>query len=68
VVVTDTPPPGQIASADLPTDYAPPARTVGGKTGGKKSPIPEKYSNDKTSGLRAAVSESGSNQFDFDLK
>ncbi len=51
-----TPPPGQIGSADLPADYAPPPDTSkGGGPTGPKSEIAAKYSNDQTSGLRATV-------------
>lgn len=51
-----TPPPGQIGSAELPADYAPPPDTSkGGGTTGPKSEIPAKYGNDQTSGLRATV-------------
>ncbi|AMV35162.1 hypothetical protein VN12_23755 [Pirellula sp. SH-Sr6A] len=61
--------PGVIASGELSEDYAPPAATAsGGADKGPKSPIPEKYSNDQTSGLRASVTPAGPNRFDFDLK
>lgn len=63
----DTPPPGQIASADLPSDYAPPAAPAA-NAGAKKNEVPSKYANDQTSGLRAAVAASGKNYFEFDLK
>lgn len=39
-----------------------------GKQIKKKSRIPEKYANPKTSGLQAAVTEDGPNQFTFELK
>lgn len=63
----DTPPPGQIASADLPSDYAPPAKPAA-NGGAKKNEVPSKYANDQTSGLRATVATSGKNYFEFDLK
>ena len=65
---SDAPPPGQIASGDLPDDYAPPVAAPTGSTSKAKSEIPEKYSNDKLSGLRATVTASDNNHFDFDLE
>lgn len=66
---TNVPPPGQIGSAELAADYAPPVEAKGSTGGKKKSEVPEKYGNDQTSGLRATVTESASsNKFDFDLK
>ena len=67
-VVADTPPPGQIASGELPADYAPPIEGARPAGGAKKSEIPAKYSNSQTSALRATVSDSAANHFDFDLK
>jgi hypothetical protein len=61
--------PGVIASGELGSDYAPPASSAAsGGDKGPKSPIPDKYSNDQTSGLRATISPAGPNRFDFDLK
>ena len=66
---SNAPPPGQIASAELAADYAPPPPTAAVSGGKKKSEVPEKYANDATSGLRATVVESQTeNKFDFDLK
>lgn len=66
---SNVPPPGQIGSAELAADYAPPAAVTGGGGGKKKSEIPDKYTNDGTSGLRATVVESKTdNKFDFELK
>lgn len=67
-VATNAPPPGQIGSAELPADYAPPVESKGGGGGKKKSEIPEKYANNATSGLIATVSDSQTNKFDFELK
>lgn len=65
----NTPPPGTLASGDLPADYAPPAPTEGSsKVKQAKSEVPEKYGNDQASGLRATVTEAGPNRFEFDLK
>jgi hypothetical protein len=72
-----TPPPdkaalqqGVVQSGDLPADYAPPGEREGGAAGasGPKNLLPAKYANDQTSALRATVTESGPNKFDFDLK
>jgi hypothetical protein len=62
--------PGVITSGDLPADYAPPSEKDGsaGASTGPKNLLPAKYANDQTSALRATVSESGPNKFDFDLK
>jgi hypothetical protein len=70
VAKPNTLPPGQIAPAELPEDYAPPTETAGGAkaAAGAKSEIPAKYSNDQISGLRAVVSDSAPNVFDYDLK
>lgn len=62
-----TPPAGQIASGDLPTDYAPPADTSKSGSNTPKSEIPAKYGNEQTSGLRATVVE-GPNNIPLDLK
>lgn len=68
VAATNTPPPGQIGSAELASDYAPPAEVKGGG-GKKKSEVPEKYANAQTSGLIATVTQSANdNKFDFELK
>lgn len=67
-VAKTTLPPGQIASGDLPDNYAPPVEAVRKSSGSTKSDIPAKYSNDQSSGLRATVTEAGPNNFDFDLK
>ena len=67
-IVTDALPAGQLASGDLPDDYAPPVDTGQAMPKATKSEIPEKYSNDKTSGLRATVTASDSNHFEFDLE
>lgn len=61
-------PEGQIASGDLPADYEPPAESMAPAASNAKSEIPAKYSNDQTSGLRATVTESDENHFDFDLQ
>lgn len=63
----NTPPPGVIGSADLAADYAPPVEAKGAGSSKKKSEIPAKYTNDQTSGLRATVSDSQPNKFDFEL-
>jgi hypothetical protein len=63
--------PGVITSGDLPADYAPPAESAGaagGAASGPKNLLPAKYADDQTSALRATVSESGPNRFDFDLQ
>lgn len=61
-------PPGQIASGDLSDDYAPPSDNPNAPKAAKpKSAIPEKYSNDKSSGLVAEVA-AGPNVIDFPLK
>ena len=66
---TNAPPPGTLASGDIPADYAPPVANEGTtKAKAPKSEVPEKYGNDQASGLRATVTESGPNRFDFDLK
>lgn len=63
-----TPPPGQIGSAELPADYAPPPDTAkGGGSTGPKSEVPGKYSNDTTSGLRATI-VAGPNNIPLPLK
>ena len=67
-LATDTPPAGQIASGDLPDDYAPPVEAPTAQNSKAKSEIPEKYSNDKTSGLRATVTASNDNHFEYDLE
>ncbi len=61
---------GVIASGELDASYTPPTATTGGGGGAKpkSSPIPEKYGNSQTSGLRAVVSPSGPNHFEFNLK
>ena len=64
-------PPGQIASGELPEDYAPPSVNVGGGKGGitgPKNSLPAKYANADSSALRAMVETKGGNKFDFDLK
>jgi len=64
-------PPGQIASGDLPVDYAAPSVNSGGGKGsasGPKNSLPAKYANADSSTLRALVETKGSNNFDFDLK
>ncbi len=67
ITAPNTPPPGQLGSAELSSDYAPPAEIKG--TGGKKkSEIPDKYTNTQTSGLIATVSDSQPNNINFDLK
>jgi hypothetical protein len=60
--------PGVIASGELGDNYAPPVGGTSGGDKGPKSPIPEKYANDQTSGLRATITPAGPNRFDFDLK
>lgn len=65
---SNIPPAGTIGSAELSADYAPPAASPGPSAGKKKSEVPEKYTNDQTSGLIATVSDSQPNKFDFDLK
>ena len=67
-IASDTLPAGQLASGDLPDDYAPPADAGQTAPQAAKSEIPEKYANDKTSGLRATVVESSDNHFEFDLE
>lgn len=67
-LATDAPPSGQIASGDLPDDYAPPVEAPTGQNAKGKSEIPEKYSNDQLSGLRATVTASNDNHFEFDLE
>ena len=64
-------PPGQIASGDLPADYAPPVANNGGARGGAAGPknlLPAKYANADSSALRAMVDTRGENKFDFELK
>lgn len=64
-------PPGQIASGDLPADYAAPSVLAGGGKGGDTGPknsLPAKYANAVSSTLGALVETKGSNKFDFDLK
>ncbi len=66
-----TPPQGQIASGDIDaSNYAPPSTSAGKTSGssGAKNSLPAKYANADFSGLRAAVSEKGKNEFNFDLK
>ena len=69
-IKTSALPPGQIASGDLPADYAAPAINVGGGKGstGPKNSLPAKYANADSSALRALVETAGENKFDFDLK
>lgn len=64
----NAPPPGQLTGGDLADDYVPPADTSQLTNKPQKSEIPEKYSNDQTSGLRATVTDSDSNHFEFDLE
>lgn len=67
---TDTPPEGEIASGDIdPANYAPPtASSLNQRPAAPKNDLPPKYAQADSSGLTASVSESGKNQFDFDLK
>ena len=52
------------------SNYTPPVVGAPSPTAPKasKSPIPEKYGNSQTSGLRATVTASGPNHFEFNLK
>lgn len=60
---------GVINSGELDAAYEPPAvASPSAVQQQPKSPIPEKYSNSQTSGLRATVSTSGLNHFEFNLK
>lgn len=67
-----TPPQGQIASGAIDVaNYAPPATSGGGTSGGTSGPknsLPAKYANADSSALRALVSDQGENKFDFELK
>ena len=66
---TSAPPVGQLASGDISETYAPPTASEGNaKNKAPKSEVPEKYGNDEASGLRATVTASGPNRFEFDLK
>lgn len=62
-----TPPPGQIAGGDLPSDYTPPAESTKSGSNAPKSEIPAKYGNEQSSGLRATIIE-GPNNIPLDLK
>jgi len=63
-------PAGQLASGDLPADYAPPKEGAGAiAPPAPKSEIPAKYNNAETSGLRGLVdATSPDNTNNFDLK
>ena len=63
-------PPGQMASGELPSDYAAPIPNNGGTRGatGPKNHLPAKFANADSSTLRALVETRGENKFDFDLK
>ena len=61
--------PGQIQSGDLGDSYGgAPSGKDGSGDGSPKNLLPAKYANDQTSALRATVTSSGPNRFDFDLK
>ena len=62
-------PAGQPGGAEIPENYdAPPIEGGAAPAAGHKNLLPPQYAKAATSGLKATVTESESNQADFDLK